>query len=151
MRTAIPEQIMQQIESALYAGNTLAAVKLYHDSTGIGLVESKRAIEEHEGELRLKSPERFASVVKLPPQMGCLLGIAILSMGTFAMLLLWAGYSRDASSEARYQPCFSLSLLVMSAAYTCVCSLQPKRRILSWLFLGLTVFLAFGMVLRHHP
>jgi len=81
MLAAIPEQVMEQIESSLYAGNMVAAVKLYHDSTGIGLVEAKSEIERHEAELRRLSPERFTSVVRMPPQMSCLLLLAVLSAG----------------------------------------------------------------------
>jgi hypothetical protein len=147
----IPAETMRQIEAELYAGNTVAAIKLHHASAGTGLAEAKGAIEIIDGKLRREFPERFASSIKIPPQMSSLLLVAMLAIGILGAKLLWASYTRNTDQEHRYQHLFGPIVLVMCASYTCIYSLQPKKRILSWVFLGVTILLALAMMYRSQP
>jgi hypothetical protein len=60
MDAQIPDQELERIEDALFAGHKIQAIKLLRESTGQGLYESKTAVEALEAELRAASPEKFA-------------------------------------------------------------------------------------------
>lgn len=47
------------IAEALFAGNKIAAIKLYREQAKVGLAEAKRAVEEIEKQLRLSAPGLF--------------------------------------------------------------------------------------------
>jgi len=69
MDAPLSDDQLTAIEQALYSNRKIAAIKLYRQSTGSGLVEAKNAIEKLESELRAISPEKF-SVER--PRSGCL-------------------------------------------------------------------------------
>jgi ribosomal protein L7/L12 len=48
----LPEATWQRIKTALQAGGKLEAIKIYREETGLGLKESKDAIDSLEAELR---------------------------------------------------------------------------------------------------
>ena len=71
------------IETALFAGRKIEAIKHYREMTGLGLKESKEAVEQLEVELRAKVPEKFTSKAKT----GC---ASVLVMGAgLAAFVLW--------------------------------------------------------------
>lgn len=53
----------------IFAGRKIEAIKLYHEISGLGLKESKEAVEALESTLRKDSPEKFSSA---PHGKGCL-------------------------------------------------------------------------------
>ena len=84
MSNPIPAEVAQQIANCIYAGQKLQAIKLYRDSSGQGLKESKDFIELLEVELRGKEPEKFTV---MPAGKGCLGMVAALGLGTLAALV----------------------------------------------------------------
>ena len=59
MNDPIPEELARRIREALFAGRKIEAIKLHREQTGLGLKESKEAVERLEAELRVASPESF--------------------------------------------------------------------------------------------
>jgi hypothetical protein len=82
------DEAVQQIQSALYAGHKIEAIKIHRGATGLGLAESKRFIEALEAELRRTDPTRFtASHAKgFGSTVLCLLLAAALFSGTAAFM-----------------------------------------------------------------
>ena len=76
MSTELPDDAIEQIRAALFAGRKIEAIKLYREATGYGLKESKDVVEALEAELRIRSPELFTSV---PGKGGC--GLTVLALG----------------------------------------------------------------------
>ena len=76
MSTELPDDAIEQIRSALFAGQKIEAIKLYREATGCGLKESKDVVEALEAELRIRSPELFTAV---PGKGGC--GLTVLAFG----------------------------------------------------------------------
>ena len=60
---------IEQIKQALFAGQKIAAIKIYREHTNSGLAEAKTAIEKLEAELRASSPEKFTAAP--PVKVGC--------------------------------------------------------------------------------
>jgi hypothetical protein len=71
---SIPDEQARQIREALLAGRKIEAIKLYREQTGLGLMESKQAMEALEAELRASMPEAFAK----PPSRGCFTAVVLL-------------------------------------------------------------------------
>ena len=59
MGEATPEDQAAAIRRELFAGNKIAAIKIYREQTKVGLAEAKTAVEALEAELRKTSPESF--------------------------------------------------------------------------------------------
>ena len=55
------EQNRQAIESAIFAGKKIEAIKLHRNATGSDLAGAKKAVEDLEVNLRRKSPEKFVA------------------------------------------------------------------------------------------
>jgi hypothetical protein len=64
----LPEDKLAPIKEAIFCGHKIAAIKLYREATGTGLVEAKNAVEKLEAELRGTSPEKFKAA---PAGKGC--------------------------------------------------------------------------------
>jgi hypothetical protein len=62
MDDAIPDEKIVAIKEAIFRGEKIAAIKLYREATGLGLAESKAAVERLEAELRSSSPLEFKKV-----------------------------------------------------------------------------------------
>lgn len=77
MAKQLSPEIEQQVREALYAGNKIAAIKVYREGSDLGLKESKDAVEALETELRAKEPTRFTR----PAGKGCL-GVVLVFMLT---------------------------------------------------------------------
>ena len=76
MSTPPPPDNSAPIREALFAGNKIQAIKLHREQTGIGLKESKDAMDKLETELRAAYPERFSK----PPAKGCFAVIVIVGL-----------------------------------------------------------------------
>ena len=76
MDSPLSESQLAEIKSMVFAGNKIAAIKLYRQHTSLGLAESKTAIDQMEVELRVSSPEQFAK----PANKGCL-GMVMIGAG----------------------------------------------------------------------
>jgi hypothetical protein len=55
-----PEIQAARIKEEIFAGNKIQAIKLHRELTGMGLKESKDAVEAMEAELRRTSPTLFS-------------------------------------------------------------------------------------------
>jgi ribosomal protein L7/L12 len=73
-----PEQI-DQIGSALAAGKKIEAIKLYRETTGEGLKESKEFVEALQERLSAEDPERFAAVQAKGS--GCATSMVVIASG----------------------------------------------------------------------
>ena len=72
---------IEQIKQALFAGQKIAAIKIYREHTNSGLAEAKTAIEKLEAELRVTQPEKFTAPP--PVKVGCvgaLLAVVLLAL-----------------------------------------------------------------------
>ena len=72
---------IDQIQAAVFAGQKIAAIKLYRASTGEGLKESKEFIDALEDELRRTEPTKFTA----PAAKGC--GVSVLCLVVAAVLV----------------------------------------------------------------
>lgn len=81
----IPDDTLTEIKYALFRGDKIGAIKSYRQHTGLGLAESKTAIDQMELELRASTPEQFTK----PASKGCMsMVLALLAGG--GGLLYWA-------------------------------------------------------------
>ncbi len=72
-----------QIESHLYAGQKIAAIKVFREATGSGLKEAKDALDQHEHALRESHPERFTA----PAKSGCGASVILFALSASAFLV----------------------------------------------------------------
>lgn len=79
-----PGEKLGALRELLFRGRKIEAVKLYRESTRLGLKESKDAIDALEVSLRKSSPGRFTAA---PRDKGCLACAAALGLG--AGILIW--------------------------------------------------------------
>ena len=73
------EQQWEEIEAYLFAGQKIAAIKLFRQYAGADLKEAKGAIDLHERELRAQFPDRF----KKPAGCSVTVGVLFLAAGAF--------------------------------------------------------------------
>ena len=86
MNPSTPEPKIEQIKRALFAGQKIAAIKIYREQTNSGLADAKEAIERLEAELRASSPEKFTAA---PVKVGCVgVVLAVVLLGVAAALVL---------------------------------------------------------------
>ena len=57
------------IQTEIFAGKKISAIKAYREATGAGLKDAKDAVEAMEAQLRTSSPGRFTAA---PAKAGCL-------------------------------------------------------------------------------
>jgi ribosomal protein L7/L12 len=60
------EDKVDRISNALLAGRKIEAIKAYQEMTGMGLRESKEAIDAMEASLQTQQPEAFSAKQKSP-------------------------------------------------------------------------------------
>ncbi len=85
MSTQIPTDVQKQIGEHLFAGQKIAAMKLYREYTHADLAAAKAAVEALEAELRAREPGRFTA----PPAQsakGCLLLVVVAALGVVVAL-----------------------------------------------------------------
>ena len=78
-----PQQ-WQAITAEIFAGNKIAAIKLYREATGAGLKEAKDAVEGMEADLRQREPNKFA---KSAGKSGCMSVVAVMALLVSAALV----------------------------------------------------------------
>lgn len=78
-------QQIESIKQAVFAGQKIEAIKLYREATGLGLKESKEAVEKLESELRATQGERFA---KSGTSAGCF-PILVAGLLASAVVIAW--------------------------------------------------------------
>ena len=82
MDTPNPGDLSMRIREAIFAGRKIEAIKLHREQTGLGLKESKDAVEKLEAELRVSDPTRFTAT----QAKGCLpLILACAAVAVFRM------------------------------------------------------------------
>jgi hypothetical protein len=79
----LTDQQRQAIETAIFAGNKIEAIKLHREATDVGLAEAKQAVEAMEASLRQQHPEKFTASRKR----GCMGMVAVLGLVVGMMLL----------------------------------------------------------------
>lgn len=77
---AMPEDDAMKMTEFIFAGQKIAAIKMYKEATGLGLKDSKEFIDHLEKQLRTECPEKFAHAAKA----GC--GAVVLLGGLLAAL-----------------------------------------------------------------
>jgi ribosomal protein L7/L12 len=84
------DQDRQAIETAIFAGRRIEAIKLHRKATGSELVEAKRAVEDLEVDLRRSSPEKFIAGANKKGCAGALVCAALIVAGAvlFSFLIL---------------------------------------------------------------
>jgi hypothetical protein len=88
MSNSLPDDVVDSIRAAVFAGQKIQAIKLHREATGMGLKESKDFIETLEAELRSREPEKFTAP---PGGKGCA-GVVLL------LIVVVAAASAAASS-----------------------------------------------------
>ncbi len=78
---SLPDDQVERIQAALFAGRKIEAIKLYREATGTGLSEAKLFVEKIESELRSSAPEQF----KTPATKGCM-SVLVLFIGLAVVL-----------------------------------------------------------------
>ena len=83
--TSLTDQQRSQVETAIFAGRKIEAIKIYREATGVQLVDAKRAVEDLEVDLRRRQPEMFINKSK-----GCMsvLVCGALLLGGLAVLVI---------------------------------------------------------------
>lgn len=79
-------QQIESIKQAIFAGQKIEAIKLYREATGLGLKESKEAVEKLESELRATQGERFA---KRGTSAGCF-PVVVAGWLALAVIIAWS-------------------------------------------------------------
>jgi hypothetical protein len=78
----IPEEQVAAISTAIFSGNKITAIKLYREASGLGLKESKDAIEALETSLRAQYPDKFSAS---PKGKGCGTAVVLFGLGSLAV------------------------------------------------------------------
>ena len=81
----LPQDIIDSIRTAIFAGRKIEATKLYRDATSSGLKEAKEFIEDLTDRLYEEDPEKFTSV----PGKGCA-GVLLATLMICAAVV-WGG------------------------------------------------------------
>ena len=83
MPSTLTTEQWQSIETALFAGQKIQAIKLYREYAGCDLRDAKESVEAYEAKLRTEFPDRFTAAPAT--KVGCSSKAAIF------LLLLVAG------------------------------------------------------------
>jgi hypothetical protein len=86
MSIPTPDQTAAVLADLIFRGRKIEAIKLYRESTRVGLKEAKEAIEELEASLRQASPEKFTVA---PRGKGCFGTAAVLGVCGAAIVWWW--------------------------------------------------------------
>jgi Ribosomal protein L7/L12 C-terminal domain len=79
-------QQLEEVKRAIFAGNKIEAIRLHREATGLGLRESKEAVERLETELRRTDQHQF---VKGDTRRGCF-SVLLICLGlTVLALAVW--------------------------------------------------------------
>jgi len=80
----MPEEDAKKMTEFIFAGQRIAAIKMYKEATGLGLKESKDVIDALEKQLREECPDEFAHAAKT--------GCSVVAVGVLLALAIaaWA-------------------------------------------------------------
>ena len=87
MAAPIPEDKLADIKAAIFRGHKIQAIRLHREFTGMGLAESKDAVEKLESDLRSTSPHEFAAGATASGR-GCL-GVLLALCGAVVVIAVW--------------------------------------------------------------
>jgi len=74
------------IQTEIFAGKKISAIKAYREATGAGLKDAKDAVEAMEAQLRTSSPGRFTAA---PAKAGCLPMLLLLVIPSLLAAWFW--------------------------------------------------------------
>jgi hypothetical protein len=92
MERPISTNALAQVQSALFNGNKIAAIKIYRQDTGSSLADAKDAVEKLEAELRAASPEKFTAPPRSKGCGGCLVlftALIVVALILFLIVVRW--------------------------------------------------------------
>ncbi len=78
----MPEEDAKKMTEFIFAGQKIAAIKIYKEATGLGLKESKDVIDALEKQLREECPDEFAHAAKT--------GCSVVAVGVLLALVAGA-------------------------------------------------------------
>ncbi len=97
MAGQLPDEAVEQIQTAIFAGQMIMAIKLYRQATNASLVDAKNFIDALQQRLWQESPQRFTVQPRNAGQLGnagcsraVVVVVLVLIMIAAAKLLLWA-------------------------------------------------------------
>jgi len=83
----LPDDKLADIKAAIFRGRKIEAIRLHRECTGMGLAESKDAVETLEANLRSTSPHEFAAAATASGR-GCL-GVVLALCTTVVAIAVW--------------------------------------------------------------
>ena len=90
MAGQLPDEAVEQIQTAIFAGQKIVAIKVYRQATKSSLVDAKNFVEALQHRLWQESPQKFTVQ---PGKAGCsrsvVVVVLVLLMAAAAKLLLW--------------------------------------------------------------
>jgi hypothetical protein len=86
MAQPLPDDAVQRIRDAVFAGRKIEAIRLYRECTGEGLREAKDFVDALEEELRRAAPEEFTAARAGKGCAGVLL-VLLLAVGVLAWIM----------------------------------------------------------------
>ena len=95
-----PGDTLAGVREALFRGQKILAIRLYRESTGMGLAEAKRAVEKMEAELRSTSPEQFVVTSSGKGCFGMAVMICVMVVGGI-LWLAWKYASNETANDLR--------------------------------------------------
>jgi flagellar biosynthesis/type III secretory pathway ATPase len=90
MIPSLPDDQVQQIMAAVFAGRKIEAIKIYRQGTKASLSDAVQFINALEARLRQESPEKFT----VPPASGCAKNTAALvalGISVYVLARYWLG------------------------------------------------------------
>lgn len=83
-----PDEKLEAIQTCLFAGDKIQAIRIYREWKGGGLAECKAAVEGIDAELRLTIPEKFQPVADSSGGVGCVAAV-LLFLAVIAVIVGW--------------------------------------------------------------
>jgi hypothetical protein len=96
MERPISARALDEVQSAVFKGERIAAIKIYREDTGASLKDAKDAIEKLEAEWRTAHPERFTARPRKRSGCGICLLLVLIGIGMAIFLALL--FSRHAEA-----------------------------------------------------
>ncbi|HTD88945.1 MAG TPA: hypothetical protein VK850_20405 [Candidatus Binatia bacterium] len=93
MERPISTNALAQVQSALFKGDKIVAIKIYRQDTGSSLAEAKDAVDKLEAEWRTAFPEKFTAARRSKGCGGCVTVFIVLGALVLLVLLVmmrWA-------------------------------------------------------------
>ena len=90
MERPISSHALAQVQTAIFNGQKITAIKIYREDTGASLTDAKAAVEKLEAEWRATSPEKFQAPAARKKGCGgiCLILVILFAVMTAILMLL---------------------------------------------------------------